>query len=809
MYISLDWLREYVDLPKKLNLGEFANLITIRSAEVEGIEDQQKAFEKMVVGRITKLKKHPDADLLRLTIVDIGDKKEVQIVCGGSNLKEDILVPVALPGAIVKWHGQEIVEMKIARVRGQESHGMICTAEEIGLPAAEDEREILDLSHLKTKPGTSLAKALNANDTIIEFDNKALTHRPDLWGHRGIAREIAAITGSKFTDKHPNPKIPQNGESPAITVKDSELCPRYMGVIIKGVRIGDSPEWLAKRLRATGHSVINNIVDVTNYVMEEIGQPLHAFDLKQISGGIVVRTAKKNEKIVTLDGETKILDENMLLIADKKKPLAVAGVMGGENSGIDEKTVDILIESANFDPVSVRQTSVRLGLRTDSVQRFEKSLDPLQCEIAIKLATKLILELCPEARVAGPIADIANFDTSEPLVPVDVKRVQTKIGVEVPPAEMGNYLEQLGFEVQGKLKENAQTFVVKVPSWRATKDVDIEDDIVEEIARMYGYEKIPAIVPALPAFVPKPNFERRHKHDTRAILAYALGLTEVYNYSFYSKQTVKDYGLNPNEHLHLKNYLSEEQSLLRTSLIPNLVRSLREAAKYEDMPHLFELGRVYIRKGRFMPEENKMLAAALLLPKTEKNPFTFIKGILEKYFEVFNIEGAQIQKNESPAPYMHPFQTASVVLRGKNIGSLFTLHPALTEEEDFDGRVACFEVNFSSMSKARQVGKKYEVQSVYPSIEFDVSVLLDKKVTVGELEKALKRALPDYLKKIKLFDSYEGDKIEKGKKSLAFRLTLQADDRTLENSDLVEAQRAAWETLEKLGGAVRGRHEQK
>lgn len=804
MYISLNWLREYVDLPKKMDLAGLAELITIRSAEVEGIVNQGEAFEKMVIGKITKVKEHPDADKLRIVMVDVGGEKQVQIVCGGSNLEENMLVAVALPGAIVKWHGEEIIEMKVAKVRGMESHGMICAGEEIGLEAG-GEKEIIDLSYLKTKPGTPLAKALGMDDTIIEFDNKALTHRPDLWGHRGIARELSAIMCMEFKDKKPRPALPRSGTSPRVKVKNLDLCRRYMAVIIKGVKVEESPEWLKRRLLATDHSIISNIVDATNYIMEEVGQPLHAFDLRKISGGITVRTAKKGEVMKTLDGEKRMLTEDMLLVADDKKALALAGVMGGEDSGIADDTVDILIESANFDPVSVRKTSVKLGLRTDSVQRFEKSLDPNQCEFAILRAVELILELCPSAKVAGAITDIASFETSEPLIPVNVATVNAKIGVHISPMDMADSLNKLGFEIQGKVKEDTKLFVVKVPSWRATKDVDIEDDIVEEIARMYGYENIPARVPDLPAKVPAQNIERKNKHDARGVLAKALGLMESYNYSFYGKQTIADFSLNEHEHLALKNTLSEEQSHMRTTLIPNLVGSLREATKFSKNPRLFEFGRVYLRKGKFMPDEQKHLAVAISLPKEENNSFSHIKGLLEQFAEIFNVEGLSIQKNETPADYMHPYQTASVILRGKNIGSIFTLHPLICEREDFDGKVACFELNFSSVSEARKLTKKYTAESKYPAIDFDISVLVDKKITVSELENAMKKSVPEILRRIELFDSYAGDKIETGKKSLAFRLTLQSNDRTLTGSDLENAQKSTWNALEKLGGKIRGK----
>ena len=797
MFVSLNWLRDFVDLPKDLDSKELGKLLTVRSAEVETVVEQGKALNKVVIGKIVELKKHPNADKLTLAITDIGDKK-VQIVCGGNNLKEGFLGAVALPGSIVKWHGEEVVEMTEADVRGEKSHGMICTPVEIGLEALEDDRELLDLTETKAKPGTPVAELLGLDDTIIEFDNKSLTHRPDLWGHIGIAREIAAITGSPFGI--PEPKItPGSDDMPKIDVENPELCPRYMGLIIRGVKVGQSPDWLKKRLLATDHSLYTNIVDITNYVLEEVGQPMHAFDLRMIEDGITVRTAKKGEKIITLDGEEKSLEENMLLIADKKKPLAVAGVMGGEHSGIQEDTVDILLESANFDATSVRQTSTKLGLRTDSVQRFEKSLDPKQCEHALLRAAELILKICPDAKI-GAIADVANFEDSEPLITVDVKRVQRKIGVNVPASEMADYLSRLHFNIQGKVDDTTQQITLTVPSFRATKDVDIEDDIVEEVARMYGYENIPAIVPNLPAKAPSPNNERRHKHDAREIFAHALGYTETYNYSFYGPDTLAAYDLDEKQHLKLLNTLSEDQSHLRITLIPNLIRALGEATKYESNPALFEIGRTYTEAGEFMPKEEKRLAGVRAFSKEETEVFALTKGDLEQFLDQFGVSGSlEFIENKNPATYMHPYQNALIKLRGKTVGGIFTLHPHIAE------KVACFELNFTALSQARQTNQQYKTQSKFPKVEFDISVLLDKRVSAAEIEKTIKKSLGKLVQKIELFDSYEGDKIDADKKSLAYRITLQSDERTLTNEDLEKSQKTSWAALEKLGGVVRGK----
>lgn len=793
MFVSLDWLREFVAIPKNVNATALAQLITTRTAEIEHVIDPSKELEKIVIGKVLELSKHPDADKLTLVNVDVGESEAIRVVCGGINLKTGMLVAVALPGAIVKWHGKEIVEMKIAKVRGVESHGMICASEEIGLGECAD-GEIMDLSYLKAKPGTALAQALGL-DIIFEFDNKSLTHRPDLWGHTGIAREISAITGYKFTEKKAKVTVPKAGKLPDIKVENPELCPRYMGLIIKNVKVGPSPEWLKQRLKATGHSVISNIVDVTNYVMEEVGQPLHAFDLANVNGGIVVRNAKKNEKIITLDGEEKTLDSSMLVIADHSKALALAGVMGGEYSGIHSDTEDILLESANFEPSNVRLTSMKLGLRTDSVQRFEKSLDPKYCKRALLRAAELILELCPDAKIAGPYGDIANFETYEPEIEVDIARINKKIGVEIPASDMAKILESLEFEIIKKVTDKSQSIKLKVPSFRATKDVDIEEDIVEEIARIHGYEKIPALLPDLPAKVPNENLSRKSEHLIREILAFACGMTEVYNYSFYSEKTLEKFGLPKEKHLKIQNPLSEEQSHLRVSLIPNLNACLTKAKQNEASATLFEIGRAYKENGSFMPEEKTALAGITGIEGAAG--FFHLKEKLEKFFEIFGIENAEFITHQNTKSYMHPHQCAEIKFRGKSIGEIFTFHPALEEIG------AAFELDFNAISSGRKTEIKYKAESKFPSIYFDISVLLDKRTQYADAEKALKKAAGPHLQKIELFDIFEGDKIPEDKKSLAFRLTLQSAEQTLTDADMNSAMQASWTALEKLGGKIR------
>lgn len=683
MLVSLEWLRDYVDIPEKINPGALANELTLKTAEVEGYLSEKDLYKNMVAGQVVSLRPHPGADKLRLADTSIG-KETVQIVCGGKNLREGMYVAVAKPGAKVKWHGGgDYVELEKAKIRGEESNGMICASNEIGIDNPDEGPEdIMDLTALKPEVGTPLAEVLGKTDVILEFDNKALTHRPDLWGHYGIAREIAAITNKKFKHLKPKIKIPVSSESVKVSVKNFDLCPRYCGLIINNVRVGESPEWIKRRLKATGHGVHNNIVDVTNYVMHELGQPMHAFDKGFIKGGIIVRTANSGEKMTTLDDKTRSLDSDILVIADNEKAVAIAGVMGGQNSEINENTTSIILESANFSGASVRRTSVKLGLRTDSVQRFEKSLDPFLAEAAIKRAAELILEICPNAVIAGPISDEKKFNEKPVKVDLNIKKVQSKIGVDIEPEEMKNILEKLEFEVED-LKKGV--FSVTVPSFRASKDIDIEDDLIEEIARMYGYENIAATLPKLPTRLPIENMERFKKHRLRELLSYGLNFDEVYNYSFYGDEEIKRCQMTEAGHLKLLNYLSEDQTHLRISLVPNLLKSLQLNLKNFDDVRIYEIGHTYKEIGQYYPLEQKEVAGAIMANAKGDAIFYEIKGVVETILKRFSVATANMVKGVKNVPYAHPVKAISYLSEtGQTVAKVFVLHPLVAKTHELE-----------------------------------------------------------------------------------------------------------------------------
>ncbi|MBI4231729.1 phenylalanine--tRNA ligase subunit beta, partial [Candidatus Peregrinibacteria bacterium] len=800
-----NWLKDFVQLPKNLDPKDLGNELTLKTAEVEQVLNQEEQFANMVAGQVLELKKHPDADALQVAKVSVGDKA-VQIVCGGSNLKEGMYVAVTLPGALVRWHGEgDLVSVKDTKIRGVESCGMIAAPNEIGLPELQKgPKDILDLSDQKPKPGTPLSELLDRKDTILEFDNKSLTHRPDLWGHMGIAREVSAITGAKFTPINPQPGIPPKGESVEVEVKDSELCPRYCGLIINNIKVEDSPDWLKNRLRAVGHGIHNNIVDVTNYVVAELGQPMHAFDKDYIKKGIVARRAKSKEVIITLDDKKRELDDSMLVIADHEKALALAGIMGGQNSEIKPETTSIILESANFNAGNIRRTSTKLGLRTDAVQRFEKAIDPELAMLAMLRAAELILKICPGAKLGGPITDINNVNKKPVVITLNAEKTASKIGVNLSAHEMKELLSRLEFEVE---KKSDNTLKVSVPSWRATKDISIEDDLVEEIARLYGYENIEADLPKLPTKLPMENVERFKKHRLRELLSFGLGFDEVYNYSFYGKTEMQRCLLQEEGHIKLENFLSEDQTHLRMSMTPNLLKCLRENVKSFDDCRLYEIGRTYKEIGEYFPLEEKKVVGLICLKGKSDSPFYEAKGAAEEILKKFGPSKFKASKGVEATPYAHPGKSLSYLgPNGQTLAKVFILHPAVERNHELETHsIAIFAVNFSILMKLEPEELKFSPLAKFPGIEIDISVVVDRDLEVEKVKNAILSADQKLITQAALFDLYQGDNIDKDKKAVAYKITLQSDDRTLTDEDMTQAQSKIFKNLEKIGGTIRGK----
>jgi len=822
MRISLNWLRDFVNIPPDTNPEELAHLFTIRTAEVESVENQAASFEKIVVGQILEIHPHPNADKLKITKTSVGieDKQKLQIICGASNIYEGMYVAVALPGSKVRWHGEgEPVTLEPAKIRGVESYGMICAGDEIGLE--EKSSGVLDLSAMKPRVGMPLAELLEKDDIIFHIDNKSLTHRPDLWGHYGIAREISAITGKPLKPLITSINYPSTTSTLKVEVKEKKLCPRYIGVLVDNVKIEPSPEWMRKRLRAIGYRPINNIVDATNYVMADIGQPLHAFDADKITGGIIVRASLNNEEIKTLDGNQRKLPPNTLVIADTEKAVAIAGVMGGANSEVTSETTRLILESANFQPSSIRKTSVKLGLRTEAVMRFEKSLDPNLADEAMDRLCRLILEICPSARLLSAKIDVKNFKAKPTVISLNLKKVFSKIGKNIPLEEVKTILTRLGFKI---LNSSSTKLKVEAPSCRPVKDIAIEDDLVEEIARLHGYENIPPILPELPIKLPIENKERKLKHRVREIMSWGLGFNEVYNYSFYSRADITKTLLPEELHEKLENYLSEDQTHLRISLVPNMLKNIAHNLKFFDSFKIYEIGRTYEDLQEYFPKEEKKICAMIVRSDATKNKvasskagapaderendiFYEAKGALEKLLQQTRAPAYEMRKGESLCPYAHPAKYAGYFLKstGQEIAKLFSLHPLVLKNYDLEkASIAAFELNFSLLSSLEPQTVKYQPLPKFPGIEIDVSVLINKNSEVGKLLETITQADRKLVREVHLFDTYEGSNLPEGKKSFTFKITLRSDERTLTDMEMKVIQQKIFEQLAKIGGTIRG-----
>lgn len=825
MKISLNWLKQFVDIPAPITPKKLGELITIHTAEVEEVADLAASYDNIVMGQVISLKKHPNADKLTLVQVDIGQQTPVQVVCGGKNLKEKMKVAVALPGAWVKWHGEgEPVQLTETKIRGEASFGMICAGEEIGLendnPPGSTEVHIHDLSALPAKPGTPLAKALNKNDAIFDIDNKSLTHRPDLWGHYGMAREVAAILKrplkplSHFTTapidlkKTPAKKF-------AVQIKDEKGCPNFDACVLENVRVMESPQWMKSRLQGVGLRPINNIVDVTNYVMLELGQPMHAYDRKIVGGyGLTVRHAKKGEKLETIDHKKRPLHEDDLIIASPKgEPLGLAGVMGGAKSEIQPNTTEIILEAATFDPIIVRKMSTRHNLRSDASQRFEKGLDSTLTPVAIRRAIQLLKETCPNAECITPLTGLTIGGEKPIKITLNPRDVVNKIGVDLTVGEMIRLLEALEF----KVKKSGKELTVTVPPHRATGDVDIEDDLIEEIARLYGYNKIPSKLPELPIHLPQENpgnTSRADKHAARIILAKALGLNEVMNYSFYNAALFKRCGQGEMNHIKVLNYLSEDQTHMRVSLIPGLLQSIEKNSHERDDLRLFEFGRTYKEIGEFMPLEEKHLALAVArLPKNQKpyEPFYEIKGLVEAFFNEFRPQNVHFHHSTTPPPYAHPKKCVDILQDGKPIGWIFTLHPGVAQAFSLEHSVGLAEINFTKLVEKPRLLPKFKPLPKFPITTFDLSLLTDQKTEVATLEKTMRNAVASssqvnihgLIHAIELFDLYQGPGIPESKKSLAFHIQLSHPDHAISDQEFKEVQNEMIKALVKTGVEVR------
>lgn len=785
-----DYLKMKGNSPQHL-----ANLLTLKTAEVEEVINLGEKLKNIVSGKLVSYKKIPDTTHHHEALVDIGDKKITLVFGSVFKVEEGWILPIALPGAITSAG-----EIKETLIHGVKSQGMICADKEMDI-----ENSALGLSIFPTNTplGKPIAELMHLNDFQLEIDNKSITHRPDLWGHYGIARELAALTGEKLKPYQAKVTFPTKGDALNVTIEDPIACPRFAACMISNIKIEESPAWIKGRLQAAGVRPINNIVDVTNYVMLEYGQPMHAYDRKQVkTDKVVVKFAKEGETIETLDHKKRKLTKHDAIVTNGERFLDLAGIMGGLDSEIQDNTEQIILEAANWHSSMIRKTSQRLTLRSDASQRFEKALDPEMCPVAVQRAAEIILQICPGAKIVSPLIDINHSKPQKISTIFSVSRTQSKIGKNIPATEMKQILESLQFKVTPKGKDQ---FDVEIPGFRATKDVGIEDDLVEEIARMHGYDQIDPILPNLPIKVPGVNKERQFKHRLRDIFSLQLAFSEIYNYSFYSLDDIKKCLIPENEHILLENYLSEDQTHMRISLIPNILKAIQNNLRYFNEFNLYEIGHTYKEVNEYFPQEEKYIAGTIVLDKkSKKSAFFQLKGALENCLSALGYT-YQFAKTETAADYAHPLQTSDIKINETSIGQIFNLHPLVQQNFDLENQqIALFEINITRLLSLEKKEQKFREINKFPDIQLDVSVLVEKKKTVGELLEAIQDTNTDLISNIELFDIYEGPNIDKDSKSLAFRVTLQAKDRTLTDNEMSEVQEKIFKKLTSIGGKIRG-----
>jgi len=795
---SYNWIKEHVQL--KENAEQFARRISLSGPAVERAYPQAEKYSKMVIGKIVEVKPHPNADKLRIVATDVGGEKPLEIVCGGSNVAVDMKVVVALVGSKVKWHGQgDLVELVPATIRGVASDGMICGANEVGLEDAfpHAEKEIMDVSWCTARPGTSLAKAFELDDTV--FDIEVTTNRPDAFCMVGMAREASAIFNTKFLWKEPVlPSLYKGAKVVPLEVKVSapKVCTRYQAVVMDDVTVGPSPWWLKKRLLMAGLRPINTVVDITNYVMLEYGQPMHAFDHAMLAGGVItVRNAKEGEKIVLLDGVEKTLSAGQVVIADAKRPLAVAGVMGGKESGVTEATKTIVFEAATFEPVSVRRTARALNVHTDSSLRFEKGLPEELTQAALARAVELCQEIAC-GRVASKAVDVRSVESKKEKHAFRPARAAELIGVALPEKDMVGTLKRLGFVVSKGAKGK---YDVTVPYWRE-RDIEGERDLVEEVARVYGYVNLPSEMPtgALPETEPDALLDAE---DRAKLFCQGAGYTELLSYSIVPRAHFEKCGWDAEAAVRVSNPLSADFEFMRTSLVPGMLQTVQENQGMFPSARLFEVSQTYHKTQGGLPSEKSRFAAAVYGPETDDRAFLAVKGLLEAYADEQAVRLTFARREDSTL--LHPGRGVEVFAEGESVGFLGEVHPSVRSAFGIDGRFAFFEVDLKDLLARRVEGKRYQPAPLYPSMKRDLAAIFQEYAEYGDVADAA-RAVSTLLESIELFDVYRGKGVPEGKKSIGVRMTFSAPDRTLTTEE-VDAEIASITTTlgEKFGAIVR------
>ena len=805
MNTSLSWIKAYVpDLD--VTAQEYTDAMTLSGSKVEGFEELDADLDKIVVGQITKIERHPDADKLVVCQVNVGSGEDIQIVTGAPNVKEGQKVPVVLDGGRVAGghDGKKTpggVKIKKGKLRGVPSNGMMCSIEELGSTREmypESPENGIYIFEDDVKVGESAIKALGLDDVVFEYE--ITSNRVDCFGVLGLAREAAATFGKAFVP----PVVTETGNNEdvndyiKVTVKDTELCPRYCARVVKNIKIAPSPKWMQRRLASQGIRPINNIVDITNYVMEEYGQPMHAYDLDTIAGKeIIVRRADKGEKFVTLDGQERTMDDSVLMICDGEKAVGIAGIMGGENSMITDHVQTMLFEAACFDGTNIRLSSKKVGLRTDASGKFEKGLDPNNAIEAINRACQLIEEL-GAGDVVGGVVDVYGKVKEGRRIPFDDQKVNALLGTKISKEDMIGYFKKIDLGYDDEKDE------VIVPSWR--QDLECLADMAEEVARFYGYDNIPTSLPRGEATTGKLSFKLRVEAVARDTAEFC-GFSQGMSYSFESPKVFDKLLIPQDSELRktvvISNPLGEDFSIMRTVSLNGMLTSLSTNYNRRNKDvRLYELGNIYLPKQipvTELPEERMQFTLGMY----GDGDFYTMKGVVEEFFDKAGLHGKETYDPKAGKPFLHPGRQANVIYDGRVIGYLGEIHPQVADNYSIKERVYVAVIDMPEVVELASFDRKYQGIARFPAVSRDISMVMPKEILAGEVEKVFDAKGGQYLESYALFDIYEGAQIKAGFKSLAYSLTFRAKDKTLEEADYAPAMDKILKSLEAMGIELR------
>ena len=790
MKISLNWIKDYVDLPNDIELVQICHDLTMATVEVEGAVHTAAALDAIYIGKVVGVSPIHEMDNLRAVVCDVGGE-QLNIVCGASNLSVGMLVLVALPGAKIQPRGKgPPVEVKVADIGGVLSKAVICAPNEIGLahlfPEVGD-TEILDVSDIDCKSGQKLADAIGWNDIVLEIDNKSLTNRPDLWGHYGIAREMAAIYGKRLKAL-PFPQIYAIRDDLTCEIKDSNQCRRFVTMRIEGVKVQKAPFWMRSRLAMLGQKAINMYVDLANYVMFAVGQPSHVFDATKLQLPLQVRQSLFNEKLTLLDGKEVVLASRVHVVADQEKSVSLAGVMGGLKTSVTTDTNEIIFECANFHPLSIRRSSTHYGVRTESSSRYEKGLDPDRIDQALGLFQSLLCQAQPEARITG-MADTYPTKLKDVSVQVSLDLLYKRLGLRLKEKNILDILEILGFGVTMK----AEVLIISVPSWRATGDVSLPEDIVEEVARLYGYERFPFFAPKISLETPVLQPAEKQERRLREYLAFTGGMREVVTYHWSEDRMLEAAGMEDVPTVNLDMPPAPDQHRLRPSLVPNLIKAVHDNLRYYSNFRIFEMGRVFLDKpfqspdapNEFLPEQPKHLAAALVGDNLSKQ-FRQSKGLLEQMGTLAQVRSFSFGEALSPPAWADQGACFDLSVDGRTVGVMGLLSSSARRLAGIKhGHAVIFEINMEDLEPLPSRDNRYQHLPKYPQVDFDISLLFPTGVKWRDIQREVE-SIHDLICEVSFVDEYQGNGIPEGNKSITLRLRLGSSQSTLTTEQVPE-----------------------